>query len=491
MVRRTYKLFQNPMSRFSAVMATMVFAITAILLLLDYVGVRLNPVVGMLSYTIFPALLFFYLALIPVGMYREWRRQLKKEGVEPPAFPRFDFNIKSQRIQLYVFILGTSLVGLLSLAIGFRAYEFTESVHFCSDLCHEVMNPEATTYKNSPHARVECVGCHVGKGATWYMKSKLSGLYQVYATLFNKYPRPIETPIHNLRPSSETCEQCHWPSKFYGAKQVLKTHYQTDEKNTPRQFFMLLNVGGGLSPTGIHWHVGRDEVYYVSRDKGRQDIPWVKVKSPNGTETTYVDSENPPKGEDIAKSEPRKMDCMDCHNRPTHIFYSPSEALDLSITDGVIDRSLPFIKKIGVEALSKDYNSKDEAMSSIRDAITVFYKEKYPALAKEKAGLIEQAISELCSIWSENNFPHMKSKWSIYPNNLGHLKWPGCFRCHDGNHKNDKGEIIKKECNICHLFLSEKLSGVMTAETALGKPFEHPVNVGGQEREMPCTSCHQ
>ncbi|MBI2092828.1 MAG: NapC/NirT family cytochrome c, partial [Deltaproteobacteria bacterium] len=381
------KLYQNPMSRFAGVMAIMVFIILAILLLLDYLGVRLNPIIGMLAYTLFPALLLFYLFLIPVGMYREWRRRHKQVGIEAPAFPRFDFNVKNQRVQLYVFILGTSLVGLLVLGVSFRAYEFTESVHFCSELCHKVMEPEATTYKGSPHARVECVQCHVGKGATWYVKSKLAGLYQVYATLFKKYPTPIETPIHNLRPSADTCEQCHWPSKFFGAKQIMRIHYEDDEKNTPRQFFMLVNVGGGISPTGIHWHVGQDEVYYVARDKGRQDIPWVKVKHKDGRETTYVSSDNPPTGDDIAKGELRKMDCIDCHNRPTHIFRSPRHAIDESITAGGIDRTLPYVKKIGVEVLSKEYDDNDKAHVGIRDGVFSFYKEKYPDIASSKIGL--------------------------------------------------------------------------------------------------------
>src|SRR3989338_1554767 len=483
-------LYRNPLSRFAWVMALMVFAITTILLLLDYLGVKLNPLIGMLAYTLFPALLIFYLFLIQIGMYREWRRRHRQIGEEAPRFPRFDFNIKGHRIQLYVFILGTSLVGLLVLAVSFRAYEFTESVHVCGELCHNVMKPEATTYKASPHARVACVQCHVGKGATWYVKSKLAGLYQVYATIFNKYPRPINTPISSLRPSTDTCEECHWPSKFFGGRQIMRTHYEEDENNTPRQFLMLLNVGGGLSPTGIHWHVGQDEVYYVARDKTRQDIPWVKVKYKNGREVTYVNSEDPPKGEEMAKGELRKMDCIDCHNRPTHIFRSPRAAMDEAISAGLIDRNFPYVKKLGVDILSEKYTDNKTAKSSIRNSALAFYKDKYPQLALDKAGLIEKTISELQKIWEKNNFPEMKSDWTNYPNNLGHLTWPGCFRCHDGRHKNEKGETIKKECNTCHLFLSEKLSGLITVKTSLGKPFEHPANVGGEERRSNCTSCH-
>lgn len=484
-------LYQNPLSKFSGVMAIMVFAIDATLLLFDYIGIHLYPVIGVLAYTLFPALLFFYLVLIPVGMYRERQRRNKQSGLGASLYPRFDFNVKNQRVQLYVFILGTSLVGLLVLVVGFRSYEFTESVFFCSELCHKVMEPEATTYKNSPHARVTCVECHVGEGATWYMKSKLSGLYQVYATIFNKYPRPIETPIEDLRPSSETCEHCHWPSKFYGSRQVTKTYYQDDEKNTPRQFQMLVNVGGGISPTGIHWHVGQGEVYYVARDKKRQDLPWIKVKHKDGREVVYTDQARPLTADELSREKPRKMDCIDCHNRPTHIFKSPSDAMDEALANGLIDAAnLPYIKKMGTEILSKDYKTNEEASLAIHDGVLDFYKKKHPQIARDFAGKIENAVHVIQKIWENNNFPRMKSKWSAYPNNVGHMKWPGCFRCHDGEHKNENGEAIKKDCNICHVFLGEKASGLLTRAVELERPFKHPADVGGQENILRCDSCH-
>ena len=490
MSKYLHQLYKNPLSRFTGIMAVMVFAIMAALLLLDYLDIKLNPIIGILAYTLFPGLLIFYIFLFILGMYREWKRRHREEGLKAPEFPRFDFNIKHQRTLLYVFILGFSLVGLLVLAVAYRAYEFTDTVTFCSDICHKVMLPEATTYKNSPHARVACVQCHVGGGATWYVRSKLSGLYQVYATLFNKYPRPIETPIVNLRPSKDTCEQCHWPPKFYGARQILSTIYEDDEKNTPHKSFMLLNIGGGISPTGIHWHVGNDEVFYIARDKKRQDIPWIKVKYEDGREALYVDGDNPLSSEELAKATPRKMDCMDCHNRPTHIFHPPHDALNRSLSAGLIDSSLPYIKKLGMDVLSKDY-PEETVKSAIHDAVFSFYTEKYPEIAKDKALLLEKTSEEFQKIWAQNNYPHMKSNWSTYPDNIGHLMWPGCFRCHDNRHKNESGDVIKKDCNVCHVFLSEKLSEEVTAAASLGKPFKHPVDVGGEEMKMPCNSCHQ
>ena len=181
---------------------------------------------------------------------------------------------------------------MLSAAGSYRAYQFTDSVRFCGQLCHTVMKPEYTAYLQSPHARVACVDCHVGPGASWYVRSKLSGTYQVYAAVFHKYPRPIPTPVANLRPAQQTCEQCHWPRKFYGAQLKVFYHYADDEKNSPRQIRMLINTGGaeptaGL-PSGIHWHMNiANKITYIASDAQRQVIPWVQAEDMQGKVTVY------------------------------------------------------------------------------------------------------------------------------------------------------------------------------------------------------------
>ena len=98
------------------------------------------------------------------------------------------------------------LLVVISAVLSYRAYQFTDSVAFCGATCHTPMKPEYTAYQDSPHARVPCVGCHVGPGATWYVRSKLSGTYQVYAVFRDVYPRPITTPISDLRPVQQACE---------------------------------------------------------------------------------------------------------------------------------------------------------------------------------------------------------------------------------------------------------------------------------------------
>jgi hypothetical protein len=229
------------------------------------------------------------------------------------------------------------------------------------------MTPEFTAWKNSPHAKVRCVECHVGPGAAWYVKAKISGLKQLYAVLFHTYPDTIETPIENLRPARETCEHCHWPEKFYVGRQKIFYHYAPNEENTPRKIDMLIHIGGNPktpNANGIHWHIGQ-EVYFVARDQKRFDIPYIAVKGKDGKMTEYVNVENPLTKDELAKGKKRLMDCTDCHNRPTHIYHSPNEEMDMGFVTGHIDRGLPYIKKVAVEILNKPYKTKEEGFAAI------------------------------------------------------------------------------------------------------------------------------
>ena len=175
---------------------------------------------------------------------------------------------------------------------GYHAYHFTESVEFCGLVCHQVMKPEYVAYKHSPHARVSCVECHIGSGAGWYVKSKMSGLRQVFAMLTKTYELPVETPVANLRPARDTCEACHWPEKISGSLEKKVWRFAYDAENTPMRYRLLLRVGSGsderLEPHGIHWHVSRNEkVEYFALDKQRMDIPWVRVTHADGTSEEF------------------------------------------------------------------------------------------------------------------------------------------------------------------------------------------------------------
>jgi len=493
MNQQTPGLIRNPLSLIGAALVLISLANIVFLLLADLFGVRAKPYLGIFAYMIFPAILILGLLIVPLGMLLERRRRRRLAPKEIPPYPRIDLNDPRHR-GAFAFFTGFTLLFLLLSAVGsYRAYEFTDSVTFCGELCHSVMKPEFTAYQASPHARVRCVDCHVGPGATWYVRSKLSGVYQVYATLFEKFPRPIPTPIESLRPAQETCEQCHWPEKFFGAQLKVITHFGYDEKNTPRQIRMLIKTGGG-SPTtglttGIHWHMNiANEVWYIATDERRQVIPWVKVKDMQGRVTEYLAQDASLTPEEIEKAPKRRMDCMDCHNRPTHIYVPPDRAVDDALLAGKLDRSLPFLKQQAVGVLTKSYPSTEKALEEIATTLDAFYLTKYPDLYPRKQEAIREAIAEVQRIFKTNIFPEMQVDWRTHPDNIGHFYFPGCFRCHDGRHVSREGKLIRKECEICHTILGQEEGGTPMVAVK-GRPFRHPVEVGDLA-EVTCSDCH-
>jgi len=290
-----------------------------------------NPYVGILAYLIAPILLIIGLGIMVVGWMLRRRLLALEKGPEAGYYPFWAFDMSQKRDRRAV-ILSFFSGMLMLVAVGsYQSYHFTESNQFCGRVCHTVMKPEMVTYENSPHARVPCVECHIGPGATWYLRSKLSGMYQLYATLGDKFPRPIPTPIENLRPAQDTCEHCHWPQKFVGNLERTYVHYLSDEDNTPYTVRMSLSVGGGDPKhgpvSGIHWHMNvGNRVEYIATDAKKQVIPWVRVIDQQGVVTEYRTSGFV---EDPSHYSIHVMDCMDCHNRPSHIFQSPDEAVNL------------------------------------------------------------------------------------------------------------------------------------------------------------------
>lgn len=493
MSQRVPGLARNVITLVGAALVLVSLANILFLFLLDVLEVKAKPYMGVFTYMVFPAVLILGLLIVPVGIFLErWRRR-RLAPEEIPPFPRIDLNVPSHRQAFGLFVGFTAFFLVLSSVGSYRAYQFSDSVTFCGELCHSVMKPEFTAYQTSPHARVGCVECHVGPGATWFVRSKLSGAYQVYAVARKIYPRPIPSPIESLRPAQETCEECHWPEKFWGAQMKSITHFGYDERNTSREIRMLIKTGGG-SPTtglttGIHWHMNiMNEVWYVARDPQRQEIPWVKVKDLQGRVTEYIAKDSPPAPEEIAKADKRRMDCMDCHNRPSHVFLPPDRAVDEALLAGRIDRSLPFIKRQAVEVLAAEYASVEVARERIATALDAFYLKTYPALYSRKLMAIKAAITEVQRLYQTNVFPEMKVDWQTHPNNIGHFYYPGCFRCHGGNHVSPEGKVISKECEICHTILGQYRGGQPMVEIK-GRPFRHPVEIGDL-MEVTCSDCH-
>jgi len=416
-----------------------------------------HPYVGILLFLILPALFLLGLILVPIGILLR-RRKLRAAGELPTLYPAIDLGTPMVRNGLLFVGVATLLNVLIFGFASYRGVSYMDSTTFCGLTCHTVMAPEYSAYQNSPHARVECVDCHIGPGAGWFVRSKLSGLRQVFAVTLKTYSRPIPSPVEYLRPARETCEQCHWPQRFSGDKFLVKTNYKDDEKNTPLTTALVLKIGGGTRPGsagihGRHLDIG-SRIHYISIDEHRQVIPVVYYTDDQGKTVEYVSSDIKATKEQLAKGESRAMDCIDCHNRPTHAFELPENAVDLRMSRGAISTELPYIRKKAVELLKADYPDRDTARARIVEGITTYYRSTYPDIYNSKRALVEQAADAVAAIYLRNIFPDMKVTWGVHPNNLGHNDFPGCFRCHDGSHSSADGQTISNDCTACHNLLA-------------------------------------
>lgn len=451
---------------------------------------------GLFAFIILPVFLIFGLILIPIGTIRKIRKDKKQEVQREVKFPIVNLNEPSQRIAVIIFVFGTAIFALLTALGSYEVFHYTESNEFCGTVCHQVMEPEYVTYHGSSHARVRCVECHVGSGVDWYVKSKLSGLYQVYSVLAEVFPTPIETPIHNLRPAQETCEKCHWPEKFYDPKFVTKKHYLSNEENTEWNIQLLMKTGpqhSSLGQTeGIHWHINPNvQIEYTSSSRKRDTI--IEVKYTNletGITRTYLNSEGPEINSSVLH-ETRIMDCLDCHNRPSHDYHSPSHFIDDAIAKGEISKDIPEIKSISMAILVKEFPTSDSAMNYIAHRVNKYYSKNYEELYKNNIPLFEKAIAAIQDGYNKNIFPFMKAQWSAYPNYLGHIESMGCYRCHNDSFKSDDGHVISRDCTLCHSIKAQGPAGEMeyaTADSSL--VFNHPFEMDDW-KETSCYECHQ
>jgi nitrate/TMAO reductase-like tetraheme cytochrome c subunit len=488
----------NPYSYAGGLIAALALLIFFFLIILDALSPSARaPYASLIMFMVVPAIMMFGLALVPLGwiMARRRLRRTGKEWIE--KFPVIDFNEPYQRVVVGLVVVAGIFLLFLSAFGSYKAYESTESVGFCGTVCHTPMEPEYTAYSNSAHARVRCVDCHVGPGAEWYVRSKLSGLYQLYAVALNKYPRPIPVPITSLRPAQETCEQCHWPEKFFEGQQIRQVHFLPDEENTRWEIDLLIKTGGG-SPNGsrrggIHWHMNNEHrIDYIATDAQHLQIPWVRsTDRQTGRAIEFMSTQAELTEQQRGASIVRTMDCMDCHNRPTHVYRAPAQLINTALASGTIDASLPEIKATGVQLLTGEYDNTEAALLAISDGLQNFYAEQHPEVAKSKRDAITKAIAELQRMYRLNFFPHMKVRWDTYPDNIGHLMFPGCFRCHDGMHQSKDGAVISKDCRLCHNIMAQGKPGAIAhATTRDGLDFEHPIDIGTAWQDGPCNACH-
>jgi nitrate/TMAO reductase-like tetraheme cytochrome c subunit len=490
-------LYSNWLSLLGVYLFILSLIIAAILFVLEFAAFHQNIYVSAITLIAAPLLIISSLGIIIVGVLFERYRQRKRVGpgteerITPPRLIKY--LIPSSSILAVVFLVMT-VYG------AYRSYEFAGSNRFCGMMCHQVMTPEYMAHQFAPHARVDCVKCHIGPGAAHMVKSKVRGIYQIYSMIEKSYPRPLATPLKNMRPAREVCEQCHWPEKFHGKVMKEYAYFLPDEFNTRIETKLLLNVGGSgvaeeAAETGVnsgaHWHMNiNNQIYYIAVDERHQQIPWIKFVDNQGKETVYMDSDiEMTEKELLEKFEIHQMDCIDCHNRAVHRFNPPQRALNAALLSGRIAPSMPFIKQKALQVLRQPYEDKEQAMENIRSTLSDYYEKEHRQLWDAQNKRIKSNIAAVVDIYQKNFFPTMKADWRAYPDNRGHLYSDGCFRCHTPRHVSAGGRNISHGCTGCHKFFAadrESESGTFNG----GADYRHPEDIAEMWRESLCTDCH-
>lgn len=438
-----------------ALMTLAVIALATFFAMHTLGGAWAGPYVGLFASVVVPAMFVLGLLMVPAGLF-VYRRRLHERVAALADRPMY-----LARAVVVLTAVNFAAVG----TVGYGSVSYMGSVQFCGKACHAVMEPEYEAFLRSPHQRVECVACHVAPGAEGFVASKLNGTKQLLGVLFDDYRRPIPTPVHNLVPAGQTCEQCHWPEKYLGTKLKVKPHFRDDEQVSAYTNVLLMRTGGtrpdGAS-VGIHWHVHPDAVVeYVAADPQRMQIPWLRVVRTDGTTEVFTAPGVP--AEPRPAGELRRMDCNDCHNRSGHAFELPGEALDVAFANGLLPRDLRFLRQRAMAALEATW-TRDNAADGIRQQLQAAYAADGGIDAGNRER-IEAAAATIAGIWLRNNWPERKLGWNSYPDLATHA---GCFRCHDGQHRTAAGRAVfgptlmpdgvpvrDGSCDRCHVVLSE------------------------------------
>ena len=441
---------RHPVSLLGASIVTVSSVLIIFMFAAELAGFEVNPYLGLLAFLALPVLLVAGLLLIPLGTWLDTRRAAR-------PFPVLDINLPSHRTRLVVFLALTAMNLVMIAAAAHRGVEYMDSPVFCGQACHSVMAPQYTAWQESPHARVACVSCHIGPGATGFVRAKVNGISQLVGVVTGRYDRPIPSPVRNLRPARETCERCHWPQLMHSDRLKVKTSYVDDEATTEQKTVMMLKVGGGSAEagSGIHWHMNvANKVTYVAADQTRQTIPWVSFTDKSGKTTEFLASGASRPADTQIKASGRDMDCIDCHNRPAHDFVPSHAAVDAALASGRLPRDLPFMRKVVLEAVSVKYEAADAADAGIRQSVTKYYEDSQPEIARARPEEITRAAAVAVAIYRRNVYPAMRIDWGTYPSMIGHTDTSGCFRCHDGEHVSAAGVAITNECEACHTLLA-------------------------------------
>lgn len=395
-------------------------------------------------------------------------------------------------------ILPYTVLGILTLSLlvgGAYAWDYTNSPSFCGTSCH-TMPPEYAAYQVSPHARIACVECHIGREFIGNQIFRKAGdVRHIVAMAFETYEYPIR--VKNMRPAPEICEKCHSPEKFSDDSLRVVTRYHEDQ--TPYNIYLVLKTGGGSKREGlgrgIHWHI-ENPVYYYPVDGEEQRIPYVKVVREDGSTVEYVDVEAEFDPATFDESNLKQMDCITCHNRITHRIYTPDESMDNALSLGKVSTDIPGIREKGIEVLKGAYTTQTQALDAIAK-LDAYYQSEFPDFYSENSPKITDAIAEIQQIYINSVYLEQKVDWESHPNNVGHVNSPGCFRCHDGKHLDADQQAIRLECNLCHSVpvVADQQDFIANIEISRGPEPESHLNANwislhNQAFGDSCTACH-
>ena len=392
------------------------------------------------------------------------------------------------------FILGFLVLGVIAIQV----WEYSNSVDFCANACHDVHPEEVAAFQDSFHANVKCTECHMGRGGTLEnILRKASHFRHLPEVLFDAYDRPLES--ETMRPANESCEKCHWPPAFHGDTVREIQRFQQDEENTEKRTYLILKTGAGSRLKGlgygIHWHI-TNPVEYIATDEHKQDIAWVRTTLPDDRTIEYNDVTNPLSPDEIESAESKVMDCVDCHNRVGHPFPSPENLTDEALASGALSQALPYAKKEMLGVLSAPYTSQEEALESV-DVVRARYEAEHPEVATSDPEDIEQADELAKQLLEQLVFEEPGVTWRDFDDNGKHKDFAGCFRCHDGKHLSESGESIRLHCNICHNVPETVTAGERPPQVPLSyveEPASHvETNFIADHRFLAndeCESCH-
>jgi NapC/NirT cytochrome c family, N-terminal region/Planctomycete cytochrome C len=381
---------------------------------------------------------------------------------------------------------------------GAHGWEWTNSPGFCGTVCH-TMPPQYASYKLSPHSRVSCVECHIGREFIGkQLPRKTVHAQFVFRMIVGAYEYPIY--VKGMRPARDACETCHAPAKFSDDSVRVNQHYRADESNTPYGMTLVMKTGGGTKREGlgrgIHWHV-ENKVEYLSTEKLDQTIPYIRVTNDDGSVDEYVDVESDVDASTVDAAGLKTMDCITCHNRVSHTVAPPVDSVESAMSRGVISSDIPGIRGLGVEVLTEEYADQEQAFAGIAEAVDSYYRSSYPDFYATDADKIQAAIAELQRIYSVSVFKEQEIDWNTYPDNLGHMNSPGCFRCHDGKHLDADKQAVRLECNLCHSIPVVSTGDELVTDIELSRgpePDSHRnanwISLHNGAFDNTCANCH-